>query len=88
MRDKILGATFMVYAFGYIPPRNNDNLLGLIESDEDIFVLPEGFMGIYNMDASELAVLTENNKRVIVSGTEPRNTDRAMDTYPAALLQE
>lgn len=78
MRDKILGAALMVYAFGYIPTRAKDELLSFIKSDEDIFVLPEGFLGLYNMDASELAVLTEDNKRVIVSGTEPRNTDRAM----------
>ena len=78
MRDKILGAAFMVYAFGYIPLRNNDELLNFIESDEDIFVLPEGFLGISNMDASKLAVLTEDNKRVIVSGTDPHNTDSAI----------
>ena len=35
MRDKILGAAFMVYAFGRIPPRAEDELLSFIKSDDN-----------------------------------------------------
>lgn len=61
----------MIYAFGRIPRHRNDDLRNFIKNNDGLFVLPEGFIDIYNFPADDLAGLTRDSERSIVAGTGP-----------------
>ena len=71
----------MIYAFGKIPRRRNDELINFIQNNDGLFVLPEAFINIYEFPAEDLADLTRDSERIIVAGSAPsdlRSNERAI----------
>lgn len=60
----------MIYAFGKIPTRGMDDLIKFMEYNEGLFILPEGFVGTYDVDQDVFCGLTQDYERTIVAGSK------------------